>query len=178
MRDQPNGDATEQTPLLQEAGTNLNGSASASGNVPSEEQDDIPDDDSPYLLKMSKTRFWLIFGPILVQYFVAMFDSFLMSSSHPVITSYFHASNAASWLSTSFMLTSTALQPIFGRLSDTIGRRTVYLPALLLFSAATAWCAGAQSIGSFIAGRAVCGIGAGAMMAMVDTSCPSESLHS
>ncbi len=96
-----------------------------------------------------------------------MFDSYFMASSHPVITSYFHASNSASWLSTSFMLTSTAFQPMFGRISDTIGRRPVYLASLAVFIFTTAWCALAQSIESFIAGRAMCGIAAGGMMAMV-----------
>jgi MFS family permease len=99
-----------------------------------------------------------------------MFDSYFMSTSHPVITSYFNASNSASWLSTAFMLTSTAFQPVFGRLSDTIGRRPVYLGSLSGFIGATAWCACAQDIGSFIAARAACGIAAGGMMAMVSVT--------
>lgn len=95
-----------------------------------------------------------------------MFDSTLMASSHPVITSYFHASNSASWLSTAFLLTSTSLQPLMGRLSDTIGRRPLYLSGLLLITLTTAWCALAQSIGSFIAARAVSGIGAAGVLSM------------
>jgi MFS family permease len=128
------------------------------------------DHHSDYLIPVSKGKFWFIFGPILVQYFIAMFDSYFMSTSHPVITSYFHASNSASWLSTAFMLTSTAFQPVFGRLSDTIGRRPVYIASLIGFLAATTWCGLAQSIESFIAARAVCGIAAGGMMAMVCNS--------
>jgi MFS family permease len=125
------------------------------------------DPDSPYLIPVSRAQFWLVFTPILLQYFVCMFDAYFMSTSHPVITSYFRASNAASWLSTAFMLTSTSFQPTFGRLSDTIGRRPVYLAALAGFIVTTAWCALAQSIESFITARAFCGIAAGGMMAMV-----------
>jgi MFS family permease len=95
-----------------------------------------------------------------------MFDSTLMASSHPVITSYFNASNSASWLSTAFLLTSTSLQPLMGRLSDTFGRRPLYLAGLLLLAATTAWCAAANSIGSFIAARAFCGIGAAGVLSM------------
>lgn len=149
---------TETSPLLGQR----NGSPSATENA-------TPDKDSPYLIPMSKRKFWLIFTPILFQYFIAMFDSYFMSTSHPVITSYFHASNSASWLSTAFMLTSTAVQPVFGRLSDTIGRRWVYIASLVWFIGATAWCGLAQSIESFIAARAVTGIAAGGIMAMVST---------
>lgn len=133
-------------------------------------------------LGVSRGRFWLVFGGILFAYFVgvliynlrviltdmkvACFDSTLMASSHPVITSYFHSSNSASWLSTVFLLTSTAFQPLFGRVSDTVGRRPLYLFALTIFAVTTAWCATAQSIGSFIAARAVCGLGAGGTMSM------------
>ena len=95
-----------------------------------------------------------------------MFDSTLMASSHPVITSYFHASNSASWLSTAFLLTSTSLQPFMGRLSDTFGRRPLYLAGIVVLAATTAWCAWAQSIGSFIAARAFCGIGAAGVLSM------------
>ncbi|RDI78020.1 hypothetical protein Vi05172_g11975 [Venturia inaequalis] len=122
--------------------------------------------DSPYYGDYTKSQFWFLYGPILFMYFLAQFDSTLMASSHPVITSYFHASNAASWLSTVFMLTSTAFQPLFGRVSDTLGRRPLYIFSLVMFAATTLWCSVAQSIGSFIAARAFCGLGAGGVMAM------------
>ncbi|KAF1993133.1 MFS general substrate transporter [Amniculicola lignicola CBS 123094] len=122
--------------------------------------------DDGLLKGISKAKFRFIFGGILLGYTAATFDSTLMFSSHPVITSYFNASNSASWLSTSFLLTSTSLQPLFGRVSDTIGRRPLYLAGLVILAAATAWCAAAQSIGSFIAARAFCGVGAAGVMAM------------
>lgn len=107
-----------------------------------------------------------------------MFDSTLMASSHPVITSYFNASNSASWLSTAFLLTSTSLQPLCGRISDTIGRRPLYLAGLALLAATTAWCALAQSIGSFIAARAFCGVGAAGVLAMGPFQIPQLSMCS
>jgi MFS family permease len=76
-----------------------------------------------------------------------------MASSHPVITSYFHASDLASWLSTAFLLTSTAFQPIFGRVSDIFGWRGPFLIAIIMFAAGTTW-------------YAVCGFGAGGAMAI------------
>ncbi|PNS19221.1 hypothetical protein CAC42_2398 [Sphaceloma murrayae] len=120
----------------------------------------------PKFMNIKPRQFWLVFMVILICYFVACFDSTLMASSHPVITSYFGASKAASWLSTTFLITSTAFQPLFGRFSDTFGRRIVYTVALLIFALTTTWCALAQSIGSFIAARAACGLGAGGTMSL------------
>ncbi|PLB42166.1 putative MFS multidrug transporter [Aspergillus candidus] len=117
-------------------------------------------------INVSPMRFWLIFSGILIGYIIGFFDSTLMASSHPVITSHFHASNSASWLSTAFLLTSTAFLPLFGRISDTLGRKPVYLFAIAVFFVTTAWCAMAQSIGSFIAARAFCGLGAGGVFSM------------
>jgi len=53
-----------------------------------------------------------------------------------------------------------------GRLSDTFGRRPLYLAGIVVLAATTAWCAWAQSIGSFIAARAFCGIGAAGVLSM------------
>ncbi|KAE8326904.1 major facilitator superfamily-domain-containing protein [Aspergillus sergii] len=117
-------------------------------------------------INVSPTRFWLIFGGVQMGYIIGFFDSTLMASSHPVITSHFHASNSASWLSTAFLLTSTAFLPLFGRVSDTVGRKPVYLFAIAVFFLTTAWCGMAQSIGSFIAARAFCGLGAGGVFSM------------
>ncbi|KAF2688245.1 MFS general substrate transporter [Lentithecium fluviatile CBS 122367] len=141
--------------------------------APDEDSNARPEPEDPgefgedgLLAGVTRAQFRFVFGGILLGYFIAMFDSTLMASSHPVITSYFNASNSASWLSTAFLLTSTSLQPLFGRVSDTIGRRPLYLFGLLFLAVTTAWCALAQSIGSFIAARAFCGLGAAGVLSM------------
>lgn len=120
----------------------------------------------PYLNGTSPARFWLIFSQVLLSLFIACFDGTLMASSHPVITSYFGAANAASWLSTSFLLTSTAFQPLVGRMSDGLGRKPLFVASLFVLAAGTAWCGVAGSIVSFIVARAVCGLGAGGTSAL------------
>ncbi|CAN8106308.1 unnamed protein product [Discula destructiva] len=122
--------------------------------------------ESPFLNGLSRSHFWLIFSNVLALNFISNFDSTLMASSHPVITSYFNSSNSASWLSTAFLLTSTAFQPLLGSLSDSLGRKTPYICTMAIFALATLWCALAQSMTSFIVARAVCGIGAGGVMTL------------
>lgn len=97
---------------------------------------------------------------------MANFDATLMASSHPVITSDFHSSNSASWLSTAFLITSTAFMPMFAPLSNTFGRRPITLFASAALVSGIAWCAVAPNIGSFIAARTLCGFGAGGTASM------------
>lgn len=121
---------------------------------------------TPFRGGVSVRQFWLIFLGLMGAMFIVCFDGTIMASSHPVITSYFHSANSASWLSTAFLLTSTAFQPLAGRLSDTMGRKPPLIFGLILFTAGTLWCALAQSMTSFIMARALCGLGAGASMTM------------
>ncbi|KAK2744217.1 hypothetical protein FQN55_006901 [Onygenales sp. PD_40] len=146
-------------------GVNVVGSAAESSSKKVSSQSD-------HYIDVTPAQFWVIFGAVLFSYLIVFFDSTLMGSIHPVITSHFNAANSASWLSTAFLLTCTAFQPIIGRLSDTFGRRPIYLFTIVVFLITTAWCAWAQSIGSFIAARAFCGLGAGAVtsMGMIITS--------
>lgn len=115
-----------------------------------------------YLVDIGELRFWAIFVSIFLTWFVACFDSTLMASSHPIISTYFDASNEASWFSTSFLLTSSSFAPIFARVSDTWGRRVSLIFGLLAFGFGTLWCALAPTILHFILARALCGLGAGA----------------
>jgi nitrate/nitrite transporter NarK len=138
---------TERTPLL-----NSHPTATESHNQQEDQIDSKPSSiqDGGHYRGIDSWHFWWLFSGILFGTLITFFDSSMMASSHPVITSYFHASNSASWLSTVFYLTSTVFQPIYGRVSDTVGRRPLYLFAISVFLATTAWCALAQNIGSFI----------------------------
>lgn len=111
-------------------------------------------------------QFWWLFSCIMVASLIAFFDSTLMASSHPVIASYFQTSNSSSWLSTVFFLTSTVSQPLYGRISDVTGRRTILLFTLSIFFFGTLGCAAAQDMSTLIIARAICGIGAGGITTM------------
>ncbi|TQV98827.1 hypothetical protein V2A60_007476 [Cordyceps javanica] len=161
--------ASETSPLLRRddetaatTSTEHRQSSVSSGTVPSSPPLPPP----PFLDGVSPARFWVIFAQVLGSLFIACFDSTIMASSHPVITSHFGAAHAASWLSTTFLLASTAFQPLLGRLSDSLGRRPLFIAGVAALTLGTAWCALAPSIGSFVAARAVCGLGAGGAIAL------------
>ncbi|KIH89997.1 hypothetical protein SPBR_00436 [Sporothrix brasiliensis 5110] len=98
--------------------------------------------------------------------FLAGFDGTVTASTYAVITSEFQSANLAAWISTSYLVTTTALQPLYGRLSDIVGRRACLLAATLLFGLGCLGCALSPNLGLLIAMRALAGAGGGGLMTM------------
>ncbi|KAH9962021.1 iron permease [Lactifluus volemus] len=71
------------------------------------------------------------------------------------------------WVGSAYALGSTAPVPLYGGLSQIIGRRPIMLTALILFALGSTICATASSMNTLIAGRAVQGLGAGAITSSV-----------
>src|SRR5690606_10537730 len=70
------------------------------------------------------------------------------------------------WVVLAYLLAITALVVGAGRLGDLVGRRRLLLAGLMLFTAASALCGLAPTLGSLIAARAAQGLGAAVMMAL------------
>ena len=75
-----------------------------------------------------------------------------------------------SWVVTAFMLTSTTTTPLYGKLSDIYGRRTLFFVAILVFLAGSLLCGAAQSMGQLIAFRALQGLGAGGLLTLAQAA--------
>ncbi|MEU5026183.1 MFS transporter [Streptomyces milbemycinicus] len=73
---------------------------------------------------------------------------------------------AIPWLITAYALAATASQPLYGKLSDTLGPRRVYLFSVLVFLLGSALCGTATHMGELIAYRALQGLGGGGLMSL------------
>ncbi|SDL11852.1 drug resistance transporter, EmrB/QacA subfamily [Nonomuraea maritima] len=112
---------------------------------------------------------WVSMGSLLLAMFLAALDQTVVSTAMPTIVGELHGLESMSWLVTAFALASGIATPLFGKLSDMYGRRTLYLAAIVLFVAGSALCAVAQSMGQLIAFRAFQGVGAGGLMVLTMT---------
>jgi EmrB/QacA subfamily drug resistance transporter len=70
------------------------------------------------------------------------------------------------WLTTAYLLTSTAVVPIAGKIADLLGRKSVYVTGLIIFMGASALCGIAHNMNELIIYRGIQGIGGGIMMPM------------
>ncbi|EAW14201.1 MDR family MFS transporter [Aspergillus clavatus NRRL 1] len=103
---------------------------------------------------------------IMSNVFLSGFDGTITASTYAVISSEFNAANNASWLTTSYLITSTAFQPLYGRFSDIFGRRVSFFTATVTFIVGCLGCGVANDIVLLNAMRALTGIGGGGLMTM------------
>ncbi|KAF8938236.1 hypothetical protein BGZ47_008672 [Haplosporangium gracile] len=132
---------------------------------------DNPEADSstppPMFHKPPPRQFLLIMIALALCVFLASLDQIIVSTSIPAITREYNSLNDIAWLGTAYMMTSTAFQPLYGKVSDIFGRKTTVLFANTVFLVGSAISGWATSMIMLIVGRAVAGIGAGGLMAMV-----------
>src|SRR5919202_6127614 len=105
---------------------------------------------------------------LLLGMLVAILSSTVVSTALPRIIAYLHGSQSAfTWVVTATLLALTVSTPIWGKLSDLFDRKALVQLSLVIFVAGSAVAGAAQSTGWLIACRAVQGIGAGGLTALV-----------
>lgn len=111
-------------------------------------------------------RFYWIQLAIMSNVFLYGFDGTITAATYAVISSEFDATNTASWLTTSYLVTSTAFQPLYGRVSDIFGRRVCFFISTITFSLGCVGCGVAGDIVLLNCMRALTGFGGGGLMTM------------
>ncbi|GGE67736.1 MDR family MFS transporter [Priestia taiwanensis] len=107
----------------------------------------------------------LIAGLLIAMLFAAL-DGTIVSTAMPRIVGELGGLSMMAWLTTSYMLTSTAVVPIAGKLADLLGRKVVYVAGIAIFIIGSALCGMAQDMMQLIIFRGIQGIGGGIMMPM------------
>lgn len=126
---------------------------------------DEPSDTTPLLplgsLRPTGRRLFLICLSLWISTFLVSLDATIVATLLTPIGSDFNASNQSSWLGTAYLLSLCCFTPIYGRLSDLLGRRAAHLIGLGFFTLGTAICGAGTSMMGVIVGRCVAGIGGG-----------------
>ncbi|MER5640701.1 MFS transporter [Kitasatospora sp. NPDC002227] len=109
---------------------------------------------------------WLAVGTVCLGAFLGQLDASIASLVFPTLEREFQAGFAAvEWVSLAYLLVLVALLAPVGRLSDLVGRKTVYLGGFGVFALASLGAGCAGSLGLLIACRAVQAVGAAMMQA-------------
>ncbi|UWE02237.1 MFS transporter [Laceyella sacchari] len=95
---------------------------------------------------------------------VAAMDSTIMNTTMPVIAKSLGGFDLYAWVFAAYMIATTVLAPVAGRLSDLFGRKRVFALGIFLFLIGSTLCGVAQSMVQLVVFRGVQGIGAGFMI--------------
>ncbi|HXT37963.1 MAG TPA: MDR family MFS transporter [Chloroflexota bacterium] len=110
----------------------------------------------------TNTRF--IMAGVLLALLLASLDQLVVATAMPKIIASLHGFSEYAWVTTSYMLTSTVTVPIYGKLSDIVGRKAIFLFGITLFLIGSALSGTAQTMTMLILFRGFQGFGAGAIM--------------
>ena len=101
---------------------------------------------------------------VLIVMLLASLDQTIVSTAMPRVIADLQGFDRYTWVSTAYLLTSTVMVPIYGKLSDLFGRKPIFLFGVVVFLIGSALSGASQSMNELIAFRAFQGIGAGALM--------------
>ncbi|WP_308492813.1 MDR family MFS transporter [Microbacterium terrisoli] len=106
----------------------------------------------------------LVFAGLMVTMLLASLDQTIFSTALPTIVGDLHGVNEMSWVITIYILASTIMLPIYGKLGDLIGRKGIFIGAITIFIVGSIIGGWAQDMTWLIIGRGVQGLGGGGLM--------------
>lgn len=107
----------------------------------------------------------IVLVAVMTGMFLAALDQTIVGTALPKILTEFNALEKLSWVVTAYLLASTVVTPISGKLSDIYGRRKLLLSGITIFVLGSMLSGVSQNIDQLIAFRAIQGIGGGILFA-------------
>jgi EmrB/QacA subfamily drug resistance transporter len=111
-----------------------------------------------------KRNILLVFAGLMVTMLLSSLDQTIFSTALPTIVGELDGVDHMLWVTTAYILASTIMLPVYGKLGDLIGRKGLFIGAIGLFIAGSIVGGLADNMAWLIAGRAIQGLGGGGLM--------------
>ena len=115
--------------------------------------------------QIGRRELTLVLGGLMMSLFLGSLNQSIVNTAIPRIVAELNGFSAYAWIITAYMVTSTSVVPIAGKLGDVYGRKPFLLGGAAYFVVTTVLCGVAQDMTQLIALRALQGIGGGVLMA-------------
>ncbi|GHB82953.1 MFS transporter [Streptomyces umbrinus] len=109
-------------------------------------------------------NFGLIFAALMAAMLLSSLDQTIVSTALPTIVGELHGVEHMAWVTTAYILAATIAMPVYGRLGDLIGHKSLFLGGIGVFLVGSVVAGAAQDMTWLIIGRAVQGLGGGGLM--------------
>jgi EmrB/QacA subfamily drug resistance transporter len=118
----------------------------------------------PPATSISLPRRRATFAGLMLGLLLASLDQTIVATALPTIVGDLGGLNHISWVTTAYLLASTASTPLYGKLGDLYGRKRVFQAAIVIFLAGSALCGLSESMLELILFRALQGLGGGGLI--------------
>ncbi|ESX55321.1 MDR family MFS transporter [Mesorhizobium sp. RSR380A] len=108
----------------------------------------------------------VIIAGILLSMLLAALDQTIVAPAMPTIGRSLGHADYLPWIVTGYLLTATAMAPLYGKISDVYGRRPTVYAAILIFLLGSLVSAMAPNMFVLVIGRAIQGAGGGGLFAL------------
>jgi EmrB/QacA subfamily drug resistance transporter len=115
---------------------------------------------------LSHREIMTVLAGLMLGMLLAALDMTIMASATKTIADQLHGQTIQAWVTTAYLITSTISTPLYGKLSDILGRKPMYLSAITLFLAGSVLSGMSNSMYELAAFRALQGLGAGGLMSL------------
>lgn len=109
----------------------------------------------------------VVFSFLMFAMFMATLDNQIVSTALPTIVGEFGALERFGWIGSAYLLATSAVMPVYGKLGDLFGRKYVMISAIVIFTLGSLACGLAWSMNSLIAARVLQGLGGGGIMVSI-----------
>src|SRR6478736_3523147 len=106
----------------------------------------------------------LVFAGLMMAMLLASLDQTIFSTALPTIVGELNGVEHMLWVTTAYILASTIVMPVYGKLGDLVGRKWLFVGAISIFLVGSVMGGLSDSMATLIAGRAVQGLGGGGLM--------------
>ena len=103
---------------------------------------------------------------LMMGMFLAALDQTIVATAIRTIADDLQGLNHQAWATTAYLITSTIVTPLYGKLGDIYGRKKLFVIAITIFVIGSVLCTFATSMGSLAFYRAVQGLGAGGLFSL------------
>ncbi|MEV7517315.1 MFS transporter [Streptomyces diastaticus] len=114
--------------------------------------------------ELSPRQVRMVFVGLMLALLLAALEQMIVATALPKIVGELHGLDKMSWAITAYLLTSTVSLPVYGKLGDLFGRKSVFQFAIVVFIVGSGLAGWSRSMDELIAFRALQGLGAGGLM--------------
>jgi EmrB/QacA subfamily drug resistance transporter len=118
---------------------------------------------------LSQRQILVVLSGALTGLTLSALDTTIVNTAMATIVGELGGLRSYTWIGTSYLLTTTAATPLFGKLSDVYGRRALFQVAIAVFMVGSLACGLAQDMTQLVLARALQGVGGGGLFALAFT---------